>query len=294
MASITAMIPPEALTLNHITHGCCLRTPNEWVLQKIVPATIVAQALFGYYEITCEGRSEVIRPGEAFLTPANRSLRLIHHGDPAHDGWMGARWLHLHFTLFDTLDLLSLMDLPLRIPSEPAGRLGVIIQELVDSLPPKNEFSMHWFTRRHELAFSALHILCEIAPLRPKSLTILQHSGRLTSVFSYIRDYFAEPLSVSQLAQLAHMSSSRFHVFFHQHMGCTPMDYVKQVRLSEACKLLVLNDSPLAQIAERVGFCNQYHFSREFKAFFHMTPSQYRKDSSSLYGDELIFSSISF
>jgi AraC-like DNA-binding protein len=279
MTALSIMIPPDALSIGFISAGECQQTPDGWVLQKIVPAIVIAQVLFGSYEITCNGRTEIIHPGEAYLTPANHTMTTIHHGDPNHGGWMGARWVHLHYTLFDTLDLTSLMDLPLRIPVEPASRLGLIIQELVD-MEKSPAHVIGGLARRNELAFAALRIICDIAPLRPESEAILQYTGRLASVFAYIHDHLAEPIPVAQLARLTHMSASRFHAFFRQHIGCTPMNYIKKIRLNEACKNLMSNDDSIAHIAERLGFCSQFHFSREFKAYFKMTPSQYRQSSS--------------
>ena len=56
----------------------------------------------------------------------------------------------------------------------------------------------------------------------------------------------------------------------------TPMEYLKRRRLEEARHLLVTTDGPMSEVAARVGFANQFHFSREFKAAFGATPSAYR------------------
>lgn len=282
MVSPFSSIPFSALALGFMLPGQQLRFTDGWVHTKIVPHTIIAQVLYGHYEIVCDGRTAVIEPGEAFLTPANRLMSITHHGDPECGMVMGARWNHFHFTLFDAIDFTSLLDLPLRVEVEPAGRLGEIIGEYLDNDPPEEDRALRWMARRLELAYETLRILCEIAPLRPESLALIQHSERLAAVFTFIRDHLAQPLSVPQLARAAHMSPSRFHAFFREHIGCTPMDYVKRLRLDEACKRLLVCEDSISQISERIGFCNQFHFSREFKARFGMTPSEYRRSHNSL------------
>ncbi len=288
--SISA-IPPDALTLHFLAPGQSQQLPDGLVHQKIVPCTIFAQVLFGAYEITCDGRTEAIRPGEAFLTPANRIMTIVHHAEPGRGGWMGARWIHFHFTLFGTVDLTSLLDMPLCLEASKAAQMGKVVENLLDVNPQEIDDSLYWLAWRQEQAYAILRILCASAPMRPESLNILQHSERLTSVFSHIRAHMAEPMDVAHLASLAHMSRSRFHAFFKEHMKCSPMDYVKQIRLNEACKLLMSSSESIAQIAQQTGFCNPFHFSREFKACFMLSPSHYRQSSTLRFEDTLISAS---
>lgn len=279
-------IPPDAITLHFLAPGEARQFPDGLVHGKIVPCTVFSQVLFGTYEITCGGHTETIHPGEAFLTPANRMMTIVHHAD-AQRGWMGARWLHFHFTLFGTVDFTSLLNLPLRLEARSAEQMGKVVEKLLREDAPKIEDSLAWLAWRQERAFAILRILCACVSMRPDSLGVLQHSERLTAVFSYIQSHMAEPVDVRHLADLAHMSRSRFHAFFKAHMGTSPMEYVKQIRLNEACKLLMASDYSIAEIALRVGFCNPFHFSREFKGHFLLSPSHYRQSSAVRYGDVL-------
>jgi AraC-like DNA-binding protein len=285
MDTILASIPPNALTLQLLPPGHSRQIPDGQVNRKITPCNVIAQVLFGAYEITCEGRHEMIRPGEAFLTPGNRLMTLVHHGDARRGGLMGARWLYFYFTLFNTLSLTTLLDLPLRLEAGVAKRLGEVIQTLLELPDPDNQRALQWLARRQELAWTLLRLLCERGTLRPESQAILLQSQRLAAVFSHIHDHIGEPICVAHLARATHMSLSRFHCFFHEHMDCTPMEYVKRIRLNEACKGLMTSDASIAQIAEQVGFSNQFHFSREFKACFGMTPSRYRLSSNDWFSD---------
>jgi transcriptional regulator GlxA family with amidase domain len=49
------------------------------------------------------------------------------------------------------------------------------------------------------------------------------------------------------------------------HLRVTPREWLQRERLTHAQSLMVSSDAPLAQIADTCGFCDVYHFSREFK-----------------------------
>ncbi|MCF7849150.1 MAG: helix-turn-helix domain-containing protein, partial [Kiritimatiellales bacterium] len=57
-----------------------------------------------------------------------------------------------------------------------------------------------------------------------------------------------------------------------------PMEYLKQLRLAEACRLLVGTDLSLKEVAADTGFCNQFHFSRDFCKAFGKPPGRWRRE----------------
>jgi AraC family transcriptional regulator len=63
---------------------------------------------------------------------------------------------------------------------------------------------------------------------------------------------------------------------FRKYFGCTPGDYVRQLRIDFACRQLSGSDMSLVEIALTAGFAHQAHFSRVFKAQTGMTPSEFR------------------
>ncbi|NQZ70101.1 MAG: helix-turn-helix transcriptional regulator [Lentisphaeria bacterium] len=54
------------------------------------------------------------------------------------------------------------------------------------------------------------------------------------------------------------------------------MEYVKQLRLNKAKILLATTSLYVAEVADKVGFSNQFHFSRQFKKMFGVSPSDYQ------------------
>jgi len=243
---------------------------------KTCPYTIFAQGMQGHYEIACgDGRHEVLAPGEAFLTGANQALRITHHGDPLEGFRMRVRWLHLHVTLFGVVDATALLVMPLRVDRRRCAPFASIIAALLD-LGDDRADSFAALARRSELGFRAFRQLCDLAPLREDAPELLRQRHRLGPVLELMRTRLAHTISVADLARQASLSVSQFHVFFRSFTGRTPMDYLKHLRLSEACRLLATGDEPLRTIAERTGFCDEYHLGREFRRTFGTPPGRWR------------------
>lgn len=94
---------------------------------------------------------------------------------------------------------------------------------------------------------------------------------------NYINSHFHEDLQATDVAKKILMSPTYFHKYFKHFTSQTFKDYLVSVRLSQARDLLKFTDNKIINIASLVGFANVTHFNRTFKAYFNMTPSQYRK-----------------
>jgi AraC-like DNA-binding protein len=81
---------------------------------------------------------------------------------------------------------------------------------------------------------------------------------------------------MSALAALANLSQAHFSVLFKEQTGCSPRDYLHLLRIHRACQLLRDPALSVKEVATRLGYQDQFHFSRQFKAFQGMSPSEYR------------------
>ncbi|MED5371997.1 MAG: AraC family transcriptional regulator [Myxococcota bacterium] len=98
--------------------------------------------------------------------------------------------------------------------------------------------------------------------------------ARIASALEHIHRDYAEPVAVDQLAQLCGMSVSSFHRAFKQVTSDSPLQYVKKLRLLKAKSLLVFEQERVEQAAFAVGYASASQFSREFKRYFKVPPSQ--------------------
>ena len=98
---------------------------------------------------------------------------------------------------------------------------------------------------------------------------------------AYIRKNYADTILVVDLATVSGRSVSSLERAFRRHLHVTPKDYIRKVRVHEACKQLIHSQDPVAEIAFECGFSDQAHLTREFKRIMHTTPAVYRKSHSS-------------
>ena len=99
------------------------------------------------------------------------------------------------------------------------------------------------------------------------------------NIILYIGEHLSENVSVSELADMCHMSYSYFAKTFHKLYGQSCKEYIEFLRLSKAENLLLFTDYDLNYISEETGFADCSHFIRVFKKKYEMTPKQFRKEN---------------
>lgn len=125
----------------------------------------------------------------------------------------------------------------------------------------------------HALATYLLHNYSE-----PRSFSAgSARAGRdkISAALDYIQSN-AQDLSIDKLAAISHLSPYHFSRLFKQSTGLTPHQYVLQRRIEEAKRLLRDTRLDLAEIAQRLGFRDQSHFTERFRKITGATPKRWR------------------
>jgi AraC-like DNA-binding protein len=100
---------------------------------------------------------------------------------------------------------------------------------------------------------------------------------KLKRALAYMKKHADEPLTIAQLADIAHLSSYHFIRCFKSAYEHTPLQYLTHLRLKKASLLLKKSRTPVGGIVAQCGFQNESAFIRLFKREFRMTPLAYRK-----------------
>jgi len=98
--------------------------------------------------------------------------------------------------------------------------------------------------------------------------------SRVRHVVGWMRERYAEPMRVEDLADLASMSPSAFHRAFHAVTAMSPIQYQKSIRLQEARLRLLANPGDVAGAAYAVGYESPSQFSREYRREYGAPPSR--------------------
>ncbi len=94
--------------------------------------------------------------------------------------------------------------------------------------------------------------------------------------FSFKR--YLTPITLEQVADVAGMSIPTFCRFFKKNIKKTYFDFIQDLRIGHACKLLTNSTKPVMEICYESGYNSWAHFSKQFKRVKKMTPSLYRKE----------------
>jgi len=104
-----------------------------------------------------------------------------------------------------------------------------------------------------------------------------EYIGRINRVLEYVLDNLDDDLSLATLSGVACFSPWHFHRIFTAFMEETPDDYVRRLRLEKAASRLIQRpDLDITEIGQLCGFSTSALFSRNFRKYYGLSPSEFR------------------
>lgn len=125
-----------------------------------------------------------------------------------------------------------------------------------------------------EMAVSEKRLIA--SPLYHERFPVLGND-RIEKIISYINGNYTRAVELKEIASLAAMNPSAFCRYFKENTGKTFVQYVTDMRIGYACRLLALKEINISQISMDCGFESVGHFNRTFKRVMHLTPGQYQQ-----------------
>jgi AraC-like DNA-binding protein len=107
-------------------------------------------------------------------------------------------------------------------------------------------------------------------------------TDRMNKVHAYVMNNFREKISLNEVAAIANMNPSSFSRYFKIHANKTFSDFLTEIRIGYSCRLLINQKIGISQVCYDSGFNTLSNFNRQFKAYTHYNPLEYRKKYSEI------------
>jgi len=105
---------------------------------------------------------------------------------------------------------------------------------------------------------------------------------RIAAIHEYLMNNYHEDIDLKRLAELVNMAEGSLCRFFKMNMGMTVFEYLNQLKVELACKLLMDRDLSILEVCLDSGFNNLSHFNKQFKKINGLPPSEYRNRFTSI------------
>lgn len=106
---------------------------------------------------------------------------------------------------------------------------------------------------------------------------------RIAAIHEYLMNHYREEIDLKRLAPLVNMAEGSLCRYFKMNMGMTVFEYLNQLKVEFACKLLMDPDLSILEVCLDSGFNNLSHFNKQFKKINGLPPSEYRNRFKGLH-----------
>lgn len=118
-------------------------------------------------------------------------------------------------------------------------------------------------------------ILAEIYE-REKRDSAQEQNRHVTSVVRFMYKHIHENLTLEQVSEEFELSRSYLNAIFQKYTQHSPMDFFINLKMKEACKMLRSSELYIYEVAQKLGYGDQYYFSRIFKKVVGISPKEYK------------------
>ncbi|MGL5714568.1 MAG: AraC family transcriptional regulator [Paraclostridium sp.] len=153
--------------------------------------------------------------------------------------------------------------------------ITLLIQELSSETPYSNDLSLCYLK---QLIIQTMRL--ENSYSQDKPTTHMQQSYEnniLNEIISFISDNINEKLCIDIICSQFCISSSMLHSLFKKNMNNTVKNYINELKLNKSKELIKTSTYTLSEISTMLGFSSIHYFSKKFKSFFGISPTEYSK-----------------
>lgn len=239
------------------------RHSHDYYVIAVVDAGLQSFSFGGTKQITPVNGLILLNPGE------------MHTGEPVNDLGFGYSAFYPTAAHMEAI----VQELPGRpvIPAFSVPRADDLqMAQLVRSLHTTLKGSSSPLECESKFLWTLVELLNRFGNRTPAEPPSGSEHQAVRKVRDYIHENYAQPLSLSELA--AYVNFSRYYLLniFRDEVGMPPHTYLENFRIRQAQRMLAGGDA-LVQVAGRIGFSSQSHFTRCFKQIIGVTPGEYAR-----------------
>lgn len=211
-----------------------------------------------------------LNAGDAFLIPAGKvSYYEADKDNPWHYAWINFLGINSHMYLSQ---IMTSTDGIYVIRSLETAKYKTLIMDILDI----QETSTSQY-------FRVTGILYQIMAMLFQDIGFQENSWGRFSVIDEVKFYldinYAEKIRLQDIARKYGVHPNYLTRAFHEKYGVSPKQYLMDLKLKKACRLLTTTELNISVIAGSLGFDDQFSFAKCFKKSYAVSPSDYRKQS---------------
>ncbi|WP_288593386.1 AraC family transcriptional regulator [uncultured Victivallis sp.] len=130
----------------------------------------------------------------------------------------------------------------------------------------------------HQAASLIQTLLFRLEWLDSKSQKKMNVPVPVQKACDYMSGNLGHPIQISDVAKEASVSQSHLNLLFRIHLGVSPRQYLINIRMNLARRLLLNPYTHIGEVAQQCGFANLYYFTRSFTRMHHVSPGVYRRN----------------
>lgn len=230
-----------------------------------------------------KGKNIAINPGEMLIVPPG-----TRHALTADECTI--RGINVKYRLFGGIDLLSFYQIPFKLDGAAVDTslrlLNVLIKisgrrSAVYPVPRSDstdEFELTNVVAERSLLLQLLLLILEHSEPASSAQQRIASLGKIQPALDLIHDNFLDPCSLAELANACGLSERHFRLVFKQAVGTPPHQYRLSKRIERAMAMLAMSNESITEIAERLNFFDQSHFTKTFKLQCGLSPRSYQKN----------------
>ena len=188
-------------------------------------------------------------------------------------------FIYVHFDFIMGTNLKVLADFPFA---------GLINRNAIQSEVNLFLKGFESYTHQMPLSFFTLHgyftiLFSKIIQFQYSKEGVKQHQPKgialLEPVFNFISEHYADNIKIIQLSQLIGMSEKYFITYFKKVVGISPWNYINQIKMKRTLDYLYQGKYSIKEISNMLGYADPYCFSKAFKKYYHISPSEFKKNN---------------